>query len=295
MRTFYHSKEVQQINTISGSSSSSSNTGAIVGGVIAGVVALGILAYLVFYFYRRKRMQPHRRGINAGYTDEIKPARREDDVVGGLAPGTYEPYTGIPSQNINASVSSPLLAGDSMYARSSEFAVSGVGVLPAGAAAPSVGSGGFSPGHQSSNSRGSTYFRHREDVSDIGPSASQVGVLSNVSRNGTASGSRTATASTPETFHIRNASLSTGITQPTSQTGGMIENSPSSPIPQAVLLKQAAANDELRVEVNNLRREMERLREERYTSPMASGVGVPQDDAPPSYFQHEDTRPTPIR
>ena len=309
---FYHSKEVQQINATGGSSSSSSNTGAIVGGAIAGVVVLGILAYLAFFLYRRRRTQLHRRGTNFGYADEIRPARRGETVVGGLAPGTYEPYTGTSSQNINASmsqlgqgaistaspasrlnsdhneISSPLLAGDSMYARSSEFATSGVGVLPVGAAAPGVGSGGFSPSHQSSNSRGSTYFRHREDVSDIGPSASQVGASSSVSGSGT--GNRS--GSTPGTFHIRNTSrASTGVTQPTSVTTA---NPPSSSVSQAILQKQAVANDELRAEVDNLRREMERLREERYTPP-ASTVGVPQDEAPPSYFQHEETRPAAIR
>lgn len=279
-------------------------TGAIIGGVIAGVVVLGVLVYTAVLLYRRRRQN---RPSNYGYVDAIKPTKR-GDIVSGLAPGAYEPYmVRMPDQSASMAqpelgqnsvpppmtresrgetvLSSPLLPGDSIFTRSSR--TNGM-ALPASTEA-------FAMGHQAEDSRGSAYFRQQGSVSDLGPSASQVGPIDSA----TSPTTRTKSSASPgastiaSPFHVRNTSQSTslGWTQPStilvSDIGGTAGTSPSaSPDSSAtsqspaILRKQTVVQDELRIEVDNLRREMERLREERF----ASGSTVTESEAPPSYF-----------
>ena len=309
----YLSKEVLPIGSTTsgqtGTSSSSSNIGPIVGGVIGGIVVLGILAYLAFFYYRRRRVQRQRRVVDtpapgAYESHESDPGLSVRDTkasMPNLGKGATSITPPMSYANSDNEASSSLLAGGPTYAQSSDLTASDVGGrsadgLLADAATPGVGPGSLSPGLQSSNNRGSTYFRQREDVSDIGPSASQVGALSSVSGSGTGSGGGSmsmttmATGLSSGTFRIRNTShTSTDITQPTSQANSMTVNPSFSTVSQAVPSKRVPANDDLRAEVDSLRREVERLREERSTPPIVSAE-VPRDEAPPSYFQHTNTR-----
>lgn len=108
------------------------------------------------------------------------------------------------------------------------------------------------------NVRDSAYFRthHPGDSEDIGPSASQVG--SSTSRG---------------TGSARGSSSGRGG----SGRGRAGSHSDGTAPQQVMLAKQTLVNEELRSEVDNLRRDLERIREERVAS------GGLHDEAPPSY------------
>jgi len=52
-----------------------------------------------------------------------------------------------------------------------------------------------------------------------------------------------------------------------------------------MMAKQTLVNDELRTEVDNLRREMERIREEQANAALTPALDGGFTEAPPSYFQ----------
>lgn len=113
------------------------------------------------------------------------------------------------------------------------------------------------------NARDSAYFRtHRPGESeDIGPSVSQVGTA--LTGSGSGSGSRG-----------RGRGSSAG-----SHSGSSGSH--------ALLAKQAMVNDELRSEVDNLRRDLERIREERvaagHAGESAGETGFGDELPPPQY------------
>ena len=163
--------------------------------------------------------------------------------------------------HLDMEVSSPLsagVAGDSIYVRNTNMNAS---ALSPSAMAATMGAGGFALGQQASNSRGSAYFGQPGSMSDLGPSASEVGAVQNQSQSQSRIGS---------------ADIAAGW------SGG--SGSGSSPSQGSVPM-QAIVNDDLRLEVDNLRREMEKLKEER----IAGGGTAVMDEAPPSY--QEDTNP----
>lgn len=115
------------------------------------------------------------------------------------------------------------------------------------------------------NVRDSTYFRtHRPGESDdIGPSASQVGSATTSSGRGSSRGGRGSHSNRPRGG---------------AGGGGHIGSVGDGTSPQQVLLaKQTLVNEELRSEVDNLRRDLERIREDRRMAAML------QDEAPPEY------------
>lgn len=108
------------------------------------------------------------------------------------------------------------------------------------------------------NVRDSTYFRsHRpgESGSDIGPSASQVGSALSSGSHGTRSVPR-------------------GGREGSQDTTSAMTRADASNASQVLLAKQTLVNEELRCEVDNLRRDLERIREERQAN---------LEEAPPSY------------
>lgn len=128
-------------------------------------------------------------------------------------------------------------------------------------AVPGVGAAGmYAAG--ATNARDSAYFRtHRPGESeDIGPSVSQVG--SAVTGSGSGSGSGRGRG-----------------------RGGSSSSHGGSSASQVLLAKQALVNDELRGEVDNLRRDLERIREERAAAGSGGGSTAPfGDDLPPPQY-----------
>ena len=298
----YHSKEIKPIASESGSTTgtgtstgtglkSSSNIGAIVGGVVGGVVVLGALA---FFLYRRRRANKQDKQPAAGtyepYTlgvpkPPVPPSQFRQGGTGMVSPTTY----------LYSDMTSSRMPGDSIYSQEYNFAGGGgnktANGLPAGAAAPYVDPHVVSFGSAPSNGRGSVYFRQREDISDIGPSVSQVGALTVVSGSGTGSGSGSGSGAS----YSRYANGSSDTTRPTSNASRSTASSMSPQLSQTALLRPGVANNGPYAQVNNLRRGKERSREELNALPAVSRTTMPLDEEPPSYYQHEDTRPITIR
>ncbi|EJC98593.1 DUF1793-domain-containing protein [Fomitiporia mediterranea MF3/22] len=239
----------------SGSSSSGkkSNAGAIAGGVIGGLAGAGLIGFGIFFFMRRRRMQVEQEKYdtrpNPIGSYSISPTSYSSGP--GKLPGfndgaTFEPFRyGDSTHNVSASPLNP--HGTVAYTSISP------GTLPVGDAAVYAST--------AQNVRDSTYFRtHRPGESDdIGPSASQVGSSTTSSGRGSGRGSSRGGGSSGR-----------GRGQGSSSDGTAPQ--------QVMLAKQTLLNEELRSEVDNLRRDLERIREERHV-----GVSVVHEDAPPSY------------
>lgn len=146
-----------------------------------------------------------------------------------------------------------MTASDSMYARTSDVLTA----LPA-----------------SSNDRGSAYFRQRGSVSDLGPSASQVQPARTASESGSANASGGNVSEKPRSkrFFVRNHSGSLRLTS--SASGGS----------NARVTKQSQATESLKSEVENLKREMQRLKEAQNARFSKASRNDGNDEAPPSYF-----------
>ena len=236
--------------------SSKSNKGAIAGGVVGGILGAALIGAGIFFCVRRRRNQQLQEQYDTRVNpmvgvggSTVSPASYTTGSASGRGklPGfsdgaSFEPFTysdGTRSHS-QAHLFTPPDSGGAVYGAQPVVAA-GAGVVAA------------------QNVRDSTYFRtHRPGESDdIGPSASQVG-------SSTSSGSRSGAASGGNRI------------LPFPPSAGTVSDGTS---PQQVMLaKQSLVNEELRSEVDNLRRDLERIREER----RLAGTMHP-DEAPPSY------------
>lgn len=236
-------------STIPGlSDGSSSNKGAIAGGVVGGLAGLALIGGGLFWYLRRRRHQQEQ----VMYDARADPILEISTSAGSKPSGwnattfTHEPFM------YNNGYASPGVSVPQMSPEPNQREFPYGVPVAAGATAGYVGP---------TNVRDSTYFRtHRTGESeDIGPSVSQVG-----STSISGSGSR-----------------GRGRGNSTSSHGGS-----GSAASQALLAKQAMVNDELRSEVDNLRRDLERIREERAAAsgPGSGSSAFGDHDLPPPQY-----------
>lgn len=240
---------------------SSTNIGAIVGGVLGGLAVLGVIIALIWFFRRRRQQQqwdpdqyePRPLPVTGVSKDQI------------LSPNMqFEPFS-VPQ--LNPSGDRPSLqhqhsTGMYPYPDAQYTLMASPGSrADAGASAADLSppvSAGLTIGstHQRADSGESQPYLESISLypttisSDVGPSVSQV----NVQNRPTPSSDITTSDRTAST---NSAQRSHGTTRS-----------------QVLMAKQSLVNEQLRSEVENLRRDMERIREERV---------IVIDEAPPSY------------
>lgn len=227
--------------------SKKSNGGAIAGGVI-GALAVVALAGAAFFFYRRRKQRIH--------DPEFF---HSDKINSGKPPGfgSNQQFEPLPygSEVGNTSHAGGVTSADSLR-YSASGGPGGAYTLSYNDTANAGNAHQYQPvsptemthsvyvgGPEARNVRDSAYFRTRGQSvseSDIGPSASQVGAPSAVSSS--------------------------------SQPLPPLPPGAADPTPQVILAKQTLLNEELRSEVDNLRRDLERIRY----------AHLPEE-APPSY------------
>ncbi|KAL5494579.1 hypothetical protein ACEPAI_40 [Sanghuangporus weigelae] len=251
------------------SASSRSNAGAIAGGVVGGLAGAALIGAGVFFCLRRRRhlreQQIYDTRVNpmsSGALTSPSSYDRRPKLPGFSDGATFEPFT--LGTTPTGTATGTGTGSDSQ--RYGAITYAGVGATGAGTAAYTH-SNGAEPvlpdpygASTAQNVRDSTYFRtHRPGESDdIGPSASQVGSATTSSGRGSSRGGRGSHSSRSRGGGHGGGSVSDGTA------------------PQQVMLaKQTLVNEELRSEVDNLRRDLERIREER--------LAAMHDEAPPEY------------
>ncbi|KAI5119766.1 hypothetical protein M0805_009237 [Coniferiporia weirii] len=237
-------------STIPGSSNpgkkSKSNAGAIAGGVVAAIVVISAIGVAVFFWLRRRRETLRRQREYDAH--EIMAAYNEGKPRHGFAPGTtFEPFR----PGADATTGYSTSTGDP-YSPNSDTTQTQTQTYSEATSATHSGMGLASvnarTGHVALRDNGySRSHRRGESGSDIGPSASQVGSESVVSGSGVSGGA--------------------GNRQGRPSRDGTAPQ-------QVILAKQSLLNEELRSEVDNLRRDLERIQQERVAT---------LEEAPPSY------------
>jgi len=208
------------ITIASTSRSKKSKAGAIAGAIVASLVGVGGIALGIFFFLRRRRARKEK------FVQSETPSMAPISPLGLSEGVAYEPFR----------FSGELTGSGNLVEDPHAFSNS----------QPSI----YSDGRFSQGTEG-RHGRHRAGPSltstELGPSASQVGVNSTVTNSSGGSSGMAATSHRTRQSNYTNTSVSS---------------------------KQGLVNEELRSEVENLRREMERIRQERT---------VNLEEAPPSY------------